>query len=122
MCFLCYLTDLTDQTYLPKIYVAQKNGGLAQHAAASYNIRMKLIALNKGKTAILDDEDFIRVNAHTWRFFGGYAGKGTNGKSNRCERYMHCFILGSIPEGLEVDHINGNPMKYAQITPQALEG
>lgn len=76
------------------------------------NGKYKLIPLTQGKFAIIDTEDFERVNQYKWqvakrgRFFyaTAYLGK-RNGKYVR--QYMHRFILNALPEQL-LDHINYN--------------
>ncbi len=64
------------------------------------------IALSKGQFALVDDEDFDRVNQHTWWAFpyrhGNYRARG---RINRKEIYMHRFIINA-PKGMCVDHIN----------------
>lgn len=64
---------------------------------------MKQIRLTKGKFAIVDDEDFDRVNCFTWHTHkAGYGARNTDKKT------MHRFIINAKP-GQIVDHINGNP-------------
>lgn len=68
----------------------------------------KQIQLTKGKTAIVDDEDYERVNRHGWVVSGKrtlYAHATIGGKSV----YMHRLILAA-PQGAHVDHINGNTL------------
>lgn len=77
---------------------------------------MKKIKLTKGQYALVDDEDFERLNSHAW-----YASfQSSNGKyfaeSHTCgrelaspTRKMH-RILTNAPQGMEVDHINGNSL------------
>lgn len=66
----------------------------------------KRIPLSKGKFAIVDDEDFERVNQFKWGLLQGrYAQRNASAK-NPYGR-MHRFILQAPPE-LNVDHINGN--------------
>lgn len=78
---------------------------------------MKKITLSKGKYktfAIIDDEDFERVNLYSWSVdfsrsvHTAYAEtniKKPNGKKTTL--YLHRLILNPGPN-LEVDHINGN--------------
>ena len=69
---------------------------------------MKYIPLTQGKQAIVDDEDFERVNQWKWCFH-----KGNNEKNAYAFRFnsirMHRFIL-NVPKGLHVDHINGDTL------------
>lgn len=55
--------------------------------------------------ALVDDEDFDRVNAMAWQYQGGggYAFRSDTGLG------MHRFILDA-PSGVEVDHRNGDPL------------
>ena len=69
---------------------------------------MKEIQLTKGLVALVDDEDFERVNKLKW-----YAG-GANGREYAVRRdgrsgpmvMMHRFILGVTDKELQVDHKN----------------
>lgn len=72
---------------------------------------MKLISLTKGRFAIVDDEDFDRVNEFKWY----YQKNGTNeyaiaftsnDLSTRKILSMHRFLMG-FPKS-KVDHRNGN--------------
>lgn len=65
------------------------------------------INLTQGKTTFVDDEDLEILNRHRWcvvRIHNNfYAQAHIGGK--RC--YMHRLLMG-LPDGLEVDHINGD--------------
>ena len=74
---------------------------------------MKRIVLTQGKYALVDDEDFERLNQWKWRIKNGiysfYARRHSpmlNGK--RHEIKMHHEIIGFPPKGLETDHENGS--------------
>lgn len=66
---------------------------------------MKKIYLNQGKYALVDDEDFEKVNAFQWHFNNGYARRDFI----HVKLYMHRFILNP-KKGEIVDHKNGNPL------------
>jgi dTMP kinase len=73
---------------------------------------MKEIELTQGKVALVDDDDFEELNQFKWhvkkdhnRAF--YAARVTP-RPNRRLIFMHRQILKDIPEGMEVDHVNGN--------------
>lgn len=66
----------------------------------------QILLSQPSKFALVDDEDFERVNQYKWFFARGYAKRtnqiGTNGKTI----LMHRLIMNA-PEGVEVDHIDG---------------
>lgn len=64
---------------------------------------MKEIQLTKGVLAIVDDDDYERVNSLSWYFNGRYASRREKNKTV----LLHRFIIGT-PPGLVTDHINGN--------------
>lgn len=70
---------------------------------------MKEIPLTQGKVALVDDEDYEWLNQWKWRF-GDYAIR-TLPRDSGPIRFvrMHRLIMAA-PAGLEVDHINGNPL------------
>jgi hypothetical protein len=67
------------------------------------------IPLGRGKVALVDDEDFDRLNVFRWNAGGGYARRldwnGPGQKRNGV--LMHRVVMDAQP-GREVDHINGN--------------
>jgi hypothetical protein len=67
----------------------------------------KEIALTHEKVAIVDDDDYERLNQWKWSanelYALRYSRKGCNGETI----FMHKVILNS-PDGMEVDHINRN--------------
>ena len=69
---------------------------------------MKEILLTQNRYAIVDDEDYERINEHKWYYKTPYAARRVKGIVNKV--IMHRVIMGDIPEGLEVDHINGNKL------------
>ncbi len=78
---------------------------------------MKQIILTKGKVAIVDDEDFERLNAFKWFYLNsGYAGRGVySAGGKRTVILMHRAVFNlekrqrnSIGELIHIDHINHN--------------
>jgi hypothetical protein len=65
---------------------------------------MKQIQLTHGFVALVDDDDFERVNAHKWSVMNHGAAQARIGK-DRVQ--MHRFIL-QVEPGVLVDHINHN--------------
>lgn len=72
----------------------------------------RVIQLTKGAFSVIDAEDYDRVSQHSW-----------NLKEDKKNKYahrvywdggiyrtisMHRFILGDVPKGYVVDHINGD--------------
>lgn len=70
----------------------------------------KSIPLTQGKFALVDDEDFEKLNKHKWTFQArGYAYRRNPDKEKSLVLWMHRVIMN--PEcGMEVDHINGNKL------------
>ena len=67
---------------------------------------MKNIKLSRNKFAIIDDCDFDTINSLKW--YCTNAGYAVHDNPERTI-LMHRIILDA-PEGLEVDHIDGNPL------------
>lgn len=75
---------------------------------------MKEIPLTQGLIALVDDEDYDFLRQFTWyaqkapRDGTYYARTTSRRREGKSQRYrMHRLIL-QAPEGLEVDHIDGN--------------
>jgi hypothetical protein len=86
-------------------------------------IKVKTIPLSQGQVAIVDDEDFERLNSHGWYALKSvcknrivhYAvrwGEKQNGKKKLF--YMHRQILG-LNKGVNCDHINGDVLDNRRI-------
>jgi hypothetical protein len=73
---------------------------------------MKTIPLTQGKVALVDDEDYERVNAHKWcaQRSGSrwYAVRWVYRNGRRTLERMHRFVLGAGDSLLDVDHLNGD--------------
>jgi len=72
---------------------------------------MKEIKLSQGKIALVDDEDFERLNKYNWcvsqKKKNYYAmRKDTAGKTV----YMHHEVIGKPSRGLQTDHIDNNSL------------
>lgn len=80
---------------------------------------MRKVKLTQGKYALVDDEDFERVNSFRWhaslesRGTKFYAVRFDYSGEKRVKVRMHRFVLG-LPPGLGddrcVDHLNHNPL------------
>lgn len=70
---------------------------------------MKTIPLTQGKFAIVDDEDYERINKHKWYALNchgyWYAIRNVGKFPNRGHIYMHREIL-NVPSGFDTDHRN----------------
>jgi len=74
-----------------------------------YTMGMKYIQLTQGKKTKVDDEDFAYLNRLKWFYKkDGYASRGIwdSERKVRGTMRMHTLILGKVPDGLQVDHIN----------------
>lgn len=72
---------------------------------------MKEIPLTQGKVAIVDDEDYEKVDSYSWCVHGdGYAARGYNKNRKVIIVKMHHEILGKPKNGYVIDHINGNKL------------
>ncbi len=72
---------------------------------------MKEIKLTQNKVAIVDDEDYERLNQFKWHSCLSrntcYAGRGIKIDSKNNKIYMHREIMNP-PNGTQIDHRNGN--------------
>lgn len=75
---------------------------------------MKEIPITKGKVAIVDDEDFEKLNQSKW--FAHYNGQnwyakrsGWSNTKTKYSVYMHREIMNA-PSDMQVDHKNGDPL------------
>jgi hypothetical protein len=70
---------------------------------------MKEIKLTKGKVALVDDDDFERINQHKWHALPAhrtfYAVRNDLSTGVRKYVYMHKEIMNT-PEGMETDHVD----------------
>jgi len=74
---------------------------------------MKLISLRGkygiGKFALVDDDDYEKVNKYKWHVLYGYARREQRENRKRFCLFMHTFVM-QTPKGFIVDHINGNSL------------
>lgn len=74
---------------------------------------MKEIQLTQGKTALVDDADYLYINQFKWfakqHTKGGvwYATRGRRVSGKRVEDKMETFII-QVPNGMIIDHKDGN--------------
>jgi hypothetical protein len=79
-----------------------------------YGYSFRKIPLTQGQFAIVDDEDYERLNKYKWfvakierRFYAHRKRKSTDVGCGRCNVKMHRQIL-EVPAGKFIDHINHN--------------
>jgi hypothetical protein len=73
---------------------------------------MATVALSKGLTALIDNEDEKLVGSFKW--YAHDSGHGKIYAARRCHKtrqftYLHRVLMNE-PKGLEVDHINGDTL------------
>lgn len=68
----------------------------------------RLLPLTKGQFAIVDEADFAWASQWTWRLsHDGYARRGKRINGKQTIYTLHRELMGN-PDGMDVDHINGN--------------
>ena len=73
---------------------------------------MMKIKLNNGDIALVDKEDYEKLNKWKWKVNNhGYVCRSAHppGSRKTINIYMHRFIINP-PDGLVVDHVNRNPL------------
>lgn len=72
-----------------------------------------------GKFALVDDEDFERINKYRWHFSGPYARcciyLGGGRKNQKIRNILMHRIVMNTPEELHTDHINRNTIDNRKI-------
>ena len=69
----------------------------------------KSITLTQGKSVLVDDEDFEKLNQHKWYYHQGYAFRKAGPRIFQVSIFMHREIM-QTPDGMETDHINGDSL------------
>lgn len=80
-----------------------KHISIANKRSNKYQIVGNVVTMytRKGKTFIIDLDDFERVKQFCWHNYKGYISANVSGKQIQ----LHRFIMNA-PDGLQVDHIN----------------
>lgn len=69
---------------------------------------MKTINLTQGRFALVDDDDYDELSKNSWSYSNaGYAQRGYKVRGKCKTVLMHRQLL-KAPDGIEIDHINGN--------------
>lgn len=82
---------------------------------------MQEIMLTQGKTALVDDEDFGKLNQATWHAYldgnrwsaqrSVWENKiGIKKSEQKCTKILMHRVVMDAPVGMQVDHINGNTL------------
>jgi len=71
------------------------------------------IPLTKGHYALIDMEDYPEISKHRWCYSHGRAMRNSLGDEPAQRTLMHRQILNA-PDGVEVDHIDGNPLNNSR--------
>lgn len=71
---------------------------------------MKLIPLTKGAFTQVDDADFTLLIAYRWYLTSTGRAARNGGTGRRTTIYLHRQLMGFPKGGLEVDHIDGDPL------------
>ena len=69
----------------------------------------KSISLTQGKIALVDDEDYEKVNQYKWYPHKAHKGFYASRCSSKKTILMHRFVLGA-EDSVQVDHINGDKL------------
>lgn len=75
---------------------------------------MKEIKLTQGKTTLVDDEDYDRLNQHKWHYHCGYASRSITINKKKTTWRMHWDIIGRPNDGFEIDHIDCNRLNNSK--------
>lgn len=72
---------------------------------------------SSGLEFLIDKEDFENIKNYTWHEHEGKYIRTCIKSHNRKNTYafLHSIILGDIPKGFVVDHINGNPFDNRRV-------
>jgi len=79
---------------------------------------MKEIQLTQNRIALIDDEDYDKVNTHKWcaqridkiSRSDYYARTSDKIGNKRTVLYLHKLIIGKPPKNMVIDHIDGNTL------------
>ena len=104
--------------------LAKKQALLEVLESMSFPVGVKAIPLTRGLYALIDEADYGWLMKWQWHARNGdsksfYAtraeyGRGEDGSRKRSSIQMHNAIMNP-PEGMEVDHINHNPLDNRRI-------
>ncbi len=71
---------------------------------------VKEIKLTKGKTTLVDDDDFEYLSQWQWYVNSGYAARQMYVGAGKQHQILMHRVIANTPEGMFTDHINGNKL------------
>lgn len=74
-----------------------------------------IIKGSKGEDILIDIDWYDRLIINNWNCYGGYARTFSKVNGKLISESMHRVVMGIIPEGLVVDHINGNKLDNRMV-------
>lgn len=96
---------------LQKLLAEEQTGSLIEGA--------RLLPLTQGQVAFVDPEDYDKVATHRWFAVRDDRGAGPSyyarAKISGKSVSLHRFLIGEIPQGAVVDHIDRNPLNNRRI-------
>ena len=112
--FVLTKIDISFSLSVPTIFVRIAVWIVLLYRRVRYGYTYRRIKLTRGKYAIVDVEDFEKLNQYKWHSsHDGYAKRAVYNKANKGKRqaevYMHKMVCPA-PEGMIVDHINRNSL------------
>lgn len=71
---------------------------------------VKYIKLSQGKEAIVDDEEYDKLNKYKWYYSHGYAVRNVRVDENKRKSVRMHRVIADTPKDKFTDHINGNKL------------
>jgi len=106
--------DISFSLAVPTILARVAVWAILVYRRVRYGYRFRRIKLTRGKYAIVDVEDFERLNKYKWHCTHyGYAVRAEYERSGKGKRqvgvHMHKMVCPA-PDGMVVDHVNRNSL------------
>lgn len=93
--------------YLPPVIEDYPKYTPLERVEYNKEVNLTYMLLNEGSVAVTDGASYEKVSKHTWmKDSKGYASTTIEGRPVRLQN----FLFDEIPEGLIVDHINGDKL------------
>ena len=105
--------DISFSLPVPVVFVRVAVWIVLVYRRLRYGYAFRRIPLTRGKFAIVDPEDFERLNQYKWFCtYHGYASRKVPKELREHPKQTHSLMhreLCPVPDGMVVDHINRNP-------------